>query len=200
MQHCCILRCSLNIPSQRHLPFTAEGWSLITSHQYLMSVPDGCCFIMRTHNCSSDQCLKSYWGADGCVERTTRSCGLWALVALHYDHRDAVPTLICLFSFWQFFSLIEHNILHCTKEVILAMSLRFARRNCCFELVFHSLPWRCAGWLLRLTLPCLQLISICHIFKLTSEIGDELSETLGFLSFSSLNCLTLVLSSSPGRL
>lgn len=126
---------------------------------------------------------------------------------LHYITITEMPcpgrglfSLICLFSFWQFFSLIEHNILRCTKEVILAMSLRFASRNCCFELVFHLLPWRRAGWLLQVTLPCLQLISICHIFKLTSEIGDELSEILGFLSFSSLSCLTLFLSSSPGRL
>ena len=112
-------------------------------------------------------------------------------------------TLLCLFSFWQFFSLSEQEILYRTKEVVSVMSLRCAnyKRDLLLR-VSISFPAMktSAGWLLRATLPCLLLPRICDGFELTSEtIGDELSESLGFF-FSSLTCIALILSSSPGNL
>lgn len=43
------------------------------------------------------------------------------------------------------------------------------------------------------TLPCLLLTHICHSFKLTSEIRDELSESLDFFFPSSLRCSNFVI-------
>lgn len=48
------------------------------------------CTETGNHYRSTDQCKKSYQGADGCAERTTRSSGLPALIVLYYDHRDAL--------------------------------------------------------------------------------------------------------------
>lgn len=78
------------------------------------------------------------------------------------------------------------------------MSLRYA--NCKWDLLFGvsiSFPdmKTIAGWLLRVTLPSLLLT---HSFKLTSEIADEVLESLGF-SFSFLRYIALVLLSSPGN-
>lgn len=163
---------------------------------------------MRNCYCSTGQCEKSYQGADGCAERTTRSAGLPALIALHYDHGDTLLTERASHSplpvqLWQFFFLIEQDILHPTKEMILVRSLRCANCNQGLLLwVSISFPAvkTSAGQLLRVTLPCVLLTHICHSFKLTSEIGDELSESLDFFFSSSLRCVALVWSSSPGHL
>lgn len=112
-------------------------------------------------------------------------------------------TLLCLLSFRQFFSLFEPDILYRTKEMILVMSLRCAnykRDLLLWVSISFSAMKASAGWLLRVTLPCLLLTRICHSFKLTSEIGDELSKSLDFFFSSSLRCIVLILSSSPGNL
>lgn len=45
---------------------------------------------MRNCDHSTDQYKKSYWGADGCAEKTTRSPGLPDWTVFHYDHGDAL--------------------------------------------------------------------------------------------------------------
>lgn len=110
--------------------------------------------------------------------------------------------LLCLLSFQQFFSLFEPDIPYRAKEMILVMSLRCANYKQDLLLwvsISFSAMKASAGWLLRVTLPCLLLTRICHSFKLTSDIGDELSKSLDFFFSSSLRCIALILSSSPGN-
>lgn len=93
IQRSCILRRSLNIPSEHRLHSTVEEVvpdhpQTDTSWAYWWMLPG--CFVGRNHCHSTYQCEKSYRGADGCAERTTRSPGLPASIALYCDRRDAL--------------------------------------------------------------------------------------------------------------
>lgn len=76
-------------------------------------------------------------------------------------------TLLCLFSSWQFFSLVEQDILHHTKEVFSVMCLRCANdsRICCLA-SFPAMKTS-TGWL-----PCHPTKHLCHSFKLTFEVEE----------------------------
>lgn len=99
-------------------------------------------------------------------------------------------TLLCLFSFWQFFSLVEQDILHHTKEMFSVMCLRCANysRICC--LASFPAMRTSTGWL-----PCHPTKHIYDSFKLTFEV-EELESLECYLSSYLRYCL--VLTSSPG--